>query len=912
MSDPHPGAGKAGKSTEANAPLEKRGTETAAAPAAGEPRHRILFSAMSEGFAWHEIICDAEGKPCDYRFLEINPAFEQLTGLKAADLLGRSVREVIPAVEPVWIERYGRVVLTGEPARFEEFAHALNRWYEVYAFRTEPGRFAVIFSDITERKRVEEAVRESEERFRAVFESSSDCILVWDRQYSCLYANQAAIDHVGTTRENVIGRNIRDGLGHVPDFMRLWMERVDRAFATGEAFRVEDAIPVGGRLVHGESQISPIRDAAGQVFAVSVVYRDVTARKQAEDALRESERFIQSVAASLPQWVYVFDFDTMTLSYANRSILADLGYLDEAQATHLLEVFQQFMAPGEEAHLARLLDEWRRLPDGRIREDEYCMRHADGTMRFLHGRELVFSRHPDGTVHRILGSVLDITDRKGMEDALRKSRTAALNLMDDAVAAREEAERASAELRQSREDLDRAQEVGQIGSWRMDVQRNVLTWSDENHRIFGVPKGTPMTYETFLGTIHPDDRQYVDTRWSAALRGEPYDIEHRIVVDGQVKWVREKAYLELDKSGNLLGGFGITQDITERKAAEKALQEAHERAVWLARFPEENPNPVMRVSAEGNAIYCNPAANELAGWGCAVGQSVSPPVLQLVKRAMAEEKEVEGELELGGEHFAISVMPFPAERYANVYGRDISERRRMELALRETADDLARSNKDLEQFAYVASHDLQEPLRMVTSFMQLLERKYQGKLDPSGENYIRFAVDGAKRMQGLIGDLLSYSRVGSRAGEPAPVSAEQVLHRALTNLQFSIKENNVRITQGSLPVVRADAVQLAQVFQNLLANAIKFHGEAPPQIHIDVRRDRDYWEFSVRDNGIGIDPQFGERIFQIFQRLHTRVEYPGTGIGLAICKKIVERHGGKIWVESKVGEGSTFFFTLPA
>ena len=234
-----------------------------------------------------------------------------------------------------------------------------------------------------------------------------------------------------------------------------------------------------------------------------------------------------------------------------------------------------------------------------------------------------------------------------------------------------------------------------------------------------------------------------------------------------------------------------------------------------------------------------------------------------------------------------------------------------EESLRRAAEELARSNKDLEQFAYVASHDLQEPLRMVTGFVQLLQQKYGGRLDADAEQYIAFAVDGAKRMHTLINDLLTYSRVGARGKEPAPTDAGASLQRALDNLQASIHETGAEISHGELPIVRADGTQLTQLFQNLIGNAVKFRGAAPPKIHIDARRDGDAWRFSVRDNGIGIDPKSQERIFQVFQRLHSRQEYPGTGIGLAICQRIVERHGGRIWVESAPGEGATFHFTLP-
>jgi PAS domain S-box-containing protein len=235
--------------------------------------------------------------------------------------------------------------------------------------------------------------------------------------------------------------------------------------------------------------------------------------------------------------------------------------------------------------------------------------------------------------------------------------------------------------------------------------------------------------------------------------------------------------------------------------------------------------------------------------------------------------------------------------------------RTSELAQR--SQDLARSNAELEQMAYVASHDLQEPLRMVASYMQLLEEKYRDRLDADAHEFIAFAVDGATRMQALIDDLLSYSRVGSKAKPLQPIDCTAVVETALRSLRMALEESGAQVECGPLPVVMGDAAQLAQLFQNLMANAIKFHGDQPPEIHIHAEPEDGFWRFAVRDNGIGIAPDYFERIFVMFQRLHSRSRYPGTGIGLAICKKIVERHGGRIWVESAPGQGTTFLFTLP-
>lgn len=238
-------------------------------------------------------------------------------------------------------------------------------------------------------------------------------------------------------------------------------------------------------------------------------------------------------------------------------------------------------------------------------------------------------------------------------------------------------------------------------------------------------------------------------------------------------------------------------------------------------------------------------------------------------------------------------------------------RRRAQESLKQYALELERSNRELEEFAYVASHDLQEPLRIIASYLQLLNGRYGEHLDEDGQRYLHYTVDAADRMRELIQDLLAYSRVGTQGQPFAVTDCEVVLQEALVNLQLMIEENAAVITYDPLPTVTADASQLRQLLQNLLGNAIKFHSDKPPHVHIGSRRQADQWLLWVQDNGIGLDPKFSERIFVIFQRLHTRNEYSGTGIGLAICKKIVERHNGRIWAESQPGQGTTFYFTLP-
>jgi light-regulated signal transduction histidine kinase (bacteriophytochrome) len=297
-------------------------------------------------------------------------------------------------------------------------------------------------------------------------------------------------------------------------------------------------------------------------------------------------------------------------------------------------------------------------------------------------------------------------------------------------------------------------------------------------------------------------------------------------------------------------------------------------------------------------------------------QGTSPDLVEFARDffagpAQEASREIGSEVNGAVRQYLVVARKYQQGQAAIFVGVDITERKRAEEKLKLTLADLERSNKELEQFAYVASHDLQEPLRMVSSYTQLLARRYQSQLDAAANEFIAFAVDGANRMQALINDLLAYSRVGTLGKEFEPADCTAVLDRTLANLKAAIEKSSAVVTHDLLPTVMADNLQLVQLFQNLIGNAIKFHGEEPPRVHVSAEQKGNEWVFSIRDNGIGIDPRYAERIFVIFQRLHTREEYPGTGIGLAICKKIVERHGGRIWVESQPGIGSTFYFTIP-
>jgi PAS domain S-box-containing protein len=376
-----------------------------------------------------------------------------------------------------------------------------------------------------------------------------------------------------------------------------------------------------------------------------------------------------------------------------------------------------------------------------------------------------------------------------------------------------------------------------------------------------------------------------------------------------------------DEFGELAGAFNRMAAMLEETTSER---EARYRAVI-----DRVADGILIVADDGRVIDRNPAAVRL--FGSVLENIVDCPVDLLLEPA-ANSGQLPGfdnapawlaavgrdALAVGASgttvpvELSFGVFGRPGEPICVVLVRDVTEHKETLAALERKGAELARSNADLEQFAYVATHDMQEPLRAVAGYCSLLKRRYGQSLEGEGQRLIANAIDGVKRLQALIEDLLQFSQVGRRAGAPEPTNAGEALRRALRNLELVIAESNAVVTFDDLPAVMVDSGELVQVFQNLVGNAIKYRGAAPPRIHVGADQRPDRVELAVSDNGMGIAPEHHDRVFGAFQRLHSRDEYPGTGIGLAICKKIVERHNGRIWLQSRSGEGCTVRFTLPA
>ncbi len=556
-------------------------------------------------------------------------------------------------------------------------------------------------------------------------------------------------------------------------------------------------------------------------------------------------------------------------------------------------------------------------------------------------------------------------------------------------------------LRSSEQRYASLAQAAPVGIFRINAQGNCLYVNERWCEIAGLSYNQALG-EGWVRSIHPDDRENVFRTWyESAQQQIPFRLEYRFQrPDGKITWVFGQAVTEKINTKELGGYISTITDISEQKQAESDLRQQNQRSQLLAEIAQKIrqslhteeilrtavgevkkllqvdrviifkllPDGSGKIVKEAVVANCMPILGRQMIDHCfhqdyqeayrlgriSTIDDLATANIQDCHREFLEKMDVRAHIvvpilcldKLWGlmvAHQCTSSRQWNHEeidllqQLANQIGIALSQAELLEQETKQR-EELARSNADLERFAYVASHDLQEPLRMVTSYLQLLERKYKGQLDSKADQFIGYAVDGARRMQTLINDLLSYSRVSTRAQPFEKVDCEHILSLAIANLKIAIEESSAIITHDApLPEVMGDKTLIAQLLQNLLGNAIKFRGEQTPKIHIGLAKlgekegrsdgslnmtslpptsyklssHEPEWLFWVKDNGIGIEPQYRDRIFVIFQRLHTRDKYSGTGIGLAICKKIVERHGGRIWVESELGQGTTFFFTIP-
>ncbi len=855
--------------------LSARGLERAATRAGladdelrtSENRFRNVLDSMLEG-------CQIIGFDWKYRY--INDSAAKHGQRPKNELLGRTIMEAYPGIEQTEMFAALRKCMDKrEPQEMvNEFIYpdGSKASFEL-GFQPVPEGVFILSLEITDRKRAEEEIA----RLAKFPSENPNPVLRLARNGTILYANDASKTLLAEWG-SAIGRPAP----------RYWQEIAAESLEK-KANNIVEA-QSGGRTY--SVFVTPI---VGEDY-VNLYVRDESERKRAEEALRESE----------DKFKYVFDNSVVGKSitllsgemHANKAFCELLGYPPEELQS---KRWQEITHPEDIELTQKEIDA---LLSGEKEAARFAKRylHRNGSVVWV-DVSTSLRRDEQSKPLYLMTTLVDITERKRAEEALQKSE----------------------------KRLREAQEMAHLGFWTWDVKTGAVEWSEEVFKIFRLdPKEfTPQIDSILTLSPWPEDHQRDQELIQRAIETRsPGSYEQKFLrPDKSIGHYYSTFQGNYDEKGDLISIVGTVLDITERKRAEEALRESEDKFKYVF----DNSVVGKSITLLSGDMHANKAFCEMLGYSLEELQNKRWQEITHPDDIEATQREVDtlnsGEKEAARftkryfhKNGSIVWTDVSTSLRRDKQGEplylmttlvDITARMQAEEALKNTLADLERSNMDLEQFAYVASHDLQEPLRMVSSYTQLLARRYKGKLDKDADEFIGYAVEGADNMQRLINDLLSYSRVGTRGKPPSPVPADSALDRALENLKLVLKESQVEVKREPLPTVTVDDVQLIQVFQNLIANAIKFHGDEPPRINISCEARGSEWVFSVRDNGIGIDPQYLERIFIIFQRLHKRGQYPGTGIGLAMCKKIIVRHGGRIWVESEPGKGSTFYFSLP-
>jgi PAS domain S-box-containing protein len=762
--------------------------------------------------------------------------------------------------------------------------------------------FLSAYRDITQRQAAERALAESEARKKAILAAIPDALFCMDREGTFLEFIPAKQFHPFVTLNQFIGKKITQVL---PEPLATKVrELIEQTLKTQTTQFLEYQLPVNHQIRDYE-----VRMAVFLEHQVLAIVRDISDRKQAERAVQQQMQWNQLILQTTMDGFFRFDAEGNILKV--NSAFVDILHYSEGDLLRMkvqdllaLETpeeirkhIQAICFPSSLKNRANFSKYPPKISD-RLKSK---YRRGDGAIIHV---ELSVTVTQLGNEKLMFAFVRDISDLVSTSQALIDSQRFIQKITDTVPVF--------------------------IYIYDLLEQKNTY-FNSQISEILGYNFAKIQEMEQagtlFLTLLHPGDSLSeinLKKRWKNVADGEILQTEMRIQDAGGVwrDFQCEETLFLRDANGLPKQILGAGIDITEPKQNQQKL-------LRLSKAVASTSDAIAMTDLSGNPIYINPAFIKLFGYELAplishkglnmlyADYSLCTSVFDKIKQGVSWR----GEVKMQTHHRDFLDILLRADAIKDETGKivgfvyiytDISDRKRAQEQLAQHAMELARFNAELEQFAYVASHDLQEPLRIITSYSQLISRRYLGKLDEKADKYIEFVVKAAQRMQQLIEDLLEFSLLGSQKNELVPVECEAVLNLVLEHLTLTISLNDTIINHEPLPLVLGDRSQLVQLFQNLIVNAIKYRTERSPIIHISATRIENYWRFAVSDNGIGIAPEFSERIFTIFQRLHPREEYPGTGIGLAICKKIVQRHRGEIWVESQVGAGSTFYFTLPA
>ncbi len=894
-------------------------------------QHRLLtvtpvaYETVIESIGDGVLILDAQA-----RVVDLNPAMAHILGIKAREAMGKPSSEVLQS----WPDLAERLQDSVPKQAEVRLTHGkMDTYYDVHMsllfdHRGTPNGQILVLRDITARKRVEEDIRRAKEAWERTFDAVPDLITILDKHYQIVRVNKAMAERLNQAPEACMGQicyHCLHGTEAPPAFCPHTQVLRDQKAHTAE---VHDTFLEGDFVI----SVSPIFDEQGELYGSVHVARDVTARKRIEQelrryrdhleevvadrttelqreifehrrtevSLRQSEEFNRSIIESSVDCIKIVDLEGR-LRFMNEAGQKLMGITD--MAPYVGMPYHQFWEGADRQAALAALEKARQGGQGAfegylatpIGAAASVVPEAAGAPATWWSVVASPIWGMDGTVERVLVVSRDITTRKQSEQRLRESELRYRTLFENAP----------------------------IGIGLATLDGSVVAGNASILRYFGhtLEELKQANLRRFYKNPQERDRLLAELRANGAVRGFEAELLRK---DGTAFFAGISVnFVEVDGEKTLLT---MLEDITERRRAEAALRESEQH---LRLLMQQAPVGIIAVDMEGAVTDANPIVFDLLGTSgreAILGLNVLtlPTMVESdLSRYFAgvletgEPRVVEAKYKSGGEkmvYVRARIVPrFDAHEEqigAIQILEDVTERRHAQETLAQQAQELAHSHAELRRFAYIASHDLQEPLRAISIYTQMLARHCEGKLDPDASEFITYIVTGVSRIQAMIKGLQIYLQVDRDAKDFASVDAGAALERALFRLREGIAQTDAVITHDSLPTLMADQGQLSQVFEYLIDNAIKFRGEDVPRVHITAEETENVWIFSVRDHGIGIAPEYFARIFEIFRRLHHWEDYPGIGIGLTLCKKIIERHGGSMWVESTLGEGATFYFTL--
>lgn len=844
----------------------------------------------------------------DLSFKSINKAGEQLLGTTREELMGKTDYDFFPKEEADHFRKKDlEVFTTNLPVVNEESIstrHHGTRWLltkkiGVRDSNGNPLYMLGIAEDITELKEkreqlnrynaeLEEKVKErtkeldkSEKRFHAIIQSAPDAMVIADEKENIQLVNTQTEKLFGYSKAELLGQPISF---LIPDRSKVKDNMGKELFGKTKT----------GKAVPIEISLSPIETSEGILISVSI--RDITRRKKTEKDLIESELMFRDLTQNVPgviyQWIERFD-GTYGFTYVSPAVQQYFKVAPEEMGLLL-----SYLHPDD-------VERWRKSIDAANANEtpwlfEGRLLYPDGEIKWWRGSSVMSLKNEEGRVYN--GIMVDITEQKLIEEKIARNQKRFQAIFNS-----------------------------QYQFMGLMTPDGTLIEANETALNFGGLHASDVIgkpfWECYWWAISERSRNQLKESVSKAAKGEFIRYETDILGRGGIIATIDFSIKPVhDDNGRIILLIPEGRDITQRKLLEKKSKEQEEQ---IRLFIKHTPAAVAMF--DRNMRYMQASDRWYTDYGLQgeiIGRShyeVFPEIGENKEWKTIHQRCLRGEVMSREQDQFIrvdgsmnwvrwAIHPWTSNNQIGgiiMFTELITERINVQEHLKKLNMQLTESNKELEQFAYVASHDLQEPLRMVSSFLQLLEKKYKNQLDEAAHQYIHYAVDGSERMKTLINDLLKFSRVGTASDERVPVDCNAVVQNVIKIYEQKISDSHAKITISELPCIKANKSQVEQLFQNLIGNALKYKAEEAPYITIGCDEIGSNWKFWVKDNGIGIDKKFFEKIFVIFQRLHGKNEYSGTGIGLAICKKIVERHGGKIWIESEPGKGSSFYFTFP-